>query len=128
MFVISIFLIPIGIFIYGWTAEFHTHWIAPNIGTCIFTAGTMIAMQCLQTYVIDTYTRYAASAMSAVNTLRSLCGFVFPLFATQMYKALGLGWGNSLLGFLSIAIGWPVPLLLWKYGPRLRAKSPFAAG
>jgi hypothetical protein len=45
-----------------------------------------------------------------------------------MYDALGLDWGNSLLAFLGIGLGIPAPILLWKYGATLRAKSPYAAG
>ena len=45
-----------------------------------------------------------------------------------MYDKLGYGWGNSLLAFVAILLGVPGPLLLWKYGEILRAKSPFAAG
>ena len=28
-------LLPLGLFIYGWTAQHKVHWIAPMIGTCI---------------------------------------------------------------------------------------------
>lgn len=77
--------------------------------------------------VIDTYTRYAASAVAAITFLRSLAGFGFPLFAPVMYDALGYGWGNSVLAFVAIAIGVPAPWLFWHYGAWLRAKSQFAA-
>jgi MFS family permease len=77
-------LVPTGLFIYGWTAQYHTHWIFPNIGTCIFAAGVIIGFQSLQTYIVDSYTRYAASAVGATTFLRSLGGFGFPLFAPYM--------------------------------------------
>ncbi|KAI1877187.1 uncharacterized protein JN550_001259 [Neoarthrinium moseri] len=121
-------LVPFGLFIYGWTAEYKTHWIGPNIGACLFAAGTIIGFQCVQTFLVDTYTRYAASAVGAGTVLRSLAGFGFPLFASSLYDRLGLGWGNSLLAFLGIAIGWPAPIMLWFYGEKLRKRSPFAAG
>lgn len=121
-------LVPIGLFIYGWTAQYKTQWIGPNIGAAIFSAGTIMVFQCCQTYIVDAYTRYAASAVASTTVLRSLCGFGFPLFAPYMYNALGYGWGNSLLGFIAIAIGAPAPFLLWKYGEALRAKSKFASG
>lgn len=38
-----------------------------------------------------------------------------------MYRALGLGWGNSLLGFIAIAL-LPVAFLLMKYGEYLRKR------
>ncbi|KAL8714160.1 MAG: hypothetical protein Q9220_001889 [cf. Caloplaca sp. 1 TL-2023] len=121
-------LIPTGLFIYAWTAQFHTHWIGPNIGVAIFSAGAIAGFQCVQTYLVDAYTRFAASAIAASTVLRSLAGFGFPLFAPYMYDKLDYGWGNSLLGFIALGIGAPAPFLLWMYGEALRKKSPFAAG
>ncbi|OTA52158.1 MFS general substrate transporter [Hypoxylon sp. EC38] len=121
-------LIPFGLLIYGWTAEFKTHWIGPNIGAMLFAAGAIICFQCLQGFLVDSYQRYAASAVGAATVLRSLAGFGFPLFAPSMYDRLGYGWGNTLMALLGVAIGWPSPILLWKYGEALRKRSPFAAG
>lgn len=121
-------LVPVGLFWYGWTAQANTHWILPNIGAAIFAAGCIVGFQCIQTYLVDAYTRYAASAIGAATVLRSLAGFSFPLFAPYMYSALDYGWGNSVLGFVAIGLGFPGPFLLWKYGEKLRKKSPFAAG
>lgn len=47
---------------------------------------------------------------------------------SYMYQKLDYGWGNSLLGFIAIAIGIPAPFLLWKFGAKLRARSQYAAG
>jgi multidrug resistance protein len=121
-------LVPIGLFIYGWSARSSVHWIVPNIGAAIFAAGTIMGFQCTQTYIVDAYSRFAASAVGSAVVLRSLAGFGFPLFAPYMYDALGLDWGNSMLAFIGIGLGIPAPLLLWKYGPTLRAKSTYAAG
>ncbi|KAI1356832.1 major facilitator superfamily domain-containing protein [Xylaria sp. FL0043] len=121
-------LMPIGLIVYGWTAEFKTHWIFPNIGAAIFAMATIMSFQCLQTYLVDTYTRFAASAVSAGTVFRSLAGFGFPLFAPSLYARLGDGWGNTLLALLGVVLGWPAPFLLWKYGEALRKRSPFAAG
>jgi MFS family permease len=120
--------VPAGLFIYGWTAQTHQHWIAPNIGACLFGIGNMMTFQCMQTYIVDTYTLYAASAMAAVSVLRCLTAFGFPLFAPYMYNTLHYGWGNSLLAFISIGIGVPAPIFLWKFGEKLRKASPYAAG
>jgi multidrug resistance protein len=121
-------LVPIGLFWYGWSAQARLHWIMPNIGVAIFGAGVITGFQCIQTYIVDSYTKFAASAIGAATVLRSLAGFGFPLFAPYMYQTLHYGWGNSLLGFIAIVLGWPAPFLLWKYGEVLRKKSTFAAG
>jgi hypothetical protein len=120
--------IPIGLFWYGWTGQAHAHWILPNIGAAIFCFGVITCFQALQSYTIDAYPRYAASAISTLNVTRSLTGFGFPLFAPYIYDALGYGWGNSVLAFAALAFGIIGPLVLWKYGAHLRARSTYAAG
>ncbi|KAF2752276.1 MFS general substrate transporter [Sporormia fimetaria CBS 119925] len=121
-------LVPTGLFWYGWSAQHRLHWIMPNIGACLFCAGTIVSFQCIQTYLVDSYTRYAASAIAAATVLRSLAGFGFPLFAPKMFDALDFGWGNSLLGFIAVALGVPAPFMLWKFGEKLRSRSRYAAG
>lgn len=71
------------------------------------------------TYLVDAYTKHAASVSAAATVFRSLLGALLPLAGNAMYDALGIGWGTSLLGFISVAT-MPVPLLFWFYGERLR--------
>lgn len=75
-------------------------------------------------FIVDTYLFAAASALSACTVVRSTFGAGFPLFATQMYDKLGTQWASSLLGFIALVLA-PVPLLLMKIGPGLRARSKF---
>lgn len=117
-------LCPIGLLIYGWTAHYGVHWIAPNIGCCITAIGLIIGFQCCQAYTTDSYdTSHSASAHAVGAFMRTMMGFSFPLFAPQMYETLGLGWGNSLLAFVTLFLGLASPVLLWYYGARLRAMS-----
>ncbi|EAW10031.1 MFS transporter [Aspergillus clavatus NRRL 1] len=98
----------IGLFWYGWSIG-NTHWVMPNIGALIFTMGTISCLQGMQTYIVDSYQTYGASAMAACAILHSLTGFGFPLFAPYMYEALGYGWGTSMLAFITMGIGWVAP-------------------
>jgi len=41
-----------------------------------------------------------------------------------MYKALGIGGGNSLLAGLSIIIGIPFPIWIWYKGEEIRSRNP----
>jgi hypothetical protein len=117
-------LAPIGLLIYGWTAFYRTHWIVPDIGAAILGAGLIIAFQCTQAYTTDTYgTLYSASAGATAAFTRTLCGFGFPLFATQMYESMGVGGGNSLLAGLSFALLLAATAGLWIWGERLRMWS-----
>ncbi|PYH81988.1 MFS multidrug transporter [Aspergillus uvarum CBS 121591] len=119
-------LIPAGLFLYGWTAEAHTHWIFPDLGIALPLMGATIIFQCTNAYLLETYSVYAASANGGVYILRGLTGFGFPLFSPPMYRALGYGWGNSVLAFTALVIGCPIPWFLWRYGEALRRKSSWA--
>lgn len=77
---------------------------------------------------VDSFTTYAASAVAAVSSFRSLAGFGFPLFANPMFHALGLGWGNTLLAGVALVVGFPAPFLFYKYGERIRGMSPAVKG
>ncbi|KAL0581256.1 hypothetical protein V5O48_000739 [Marasmius crinis-equi] len=124
--IIGSLVLPIGLFLGGWAAEKHLHWIVVDIGLIFIGAGVILNFQAMQTYVVDCFTLHAASAMAAVSCLRSLAGFGFPLFAPSMYNALGYGLGGSILGIVSIVIGWPAPVIFWKYGEAIRKKSKYA--
>ena len=78
----------------------------------------------IQTYLIDAFTIHAASAIAANAVLRSLFGALLPLAGLDMYNALGLGWGNSLLGFLSLAMV-PLPIIFNRYGEWIRTNPKF---
>ncbi len=124
----SALLVPLGLFWYGWSAQDRLHWIMPNIGIALFACGVIIGVQCTVTYIIDAYSRYTASAIAAITLLRSLLALGFPLFAPRMYQVLGYGWGNSVLAFAAILLGWPATFAMWKWGEALRGKSQYASG
>ncbi|KAI9809372.1 MAG: hypothetical protein M1827_006884 [Pycnora praestabilis] len=118
------FFIPIGLFWYGWSADKQAPWIVPIIGTSFIGIGVLAAFMPIQTYMVDAFTRNAASALAANTVLRSLFGAILPLAGEKMYAKLGLGWGNSLLAFLSLAMV-PIPFFLYKYGERVRTNPKF---
>ncbi|KAF8996433.1 MFS polyamine transporter [Cyathus striatus] len=122
------FLLPIGILITGWTAECKTHWIGVDIGISLVGAGIVLNMQTIQIYVIDAFTLYSASALAAVNFLRAVFGFSFPLFSDYMYQKLGFGKGDTILAACAIVIGCPAPWVFWKYGQRIRERSRYTRG
>lgn len=117
-------MIPVGLFWYGWSAQARVHYIMPIIGTGFVGCGLLAIFMPVGTYLVDAFTIYAASAMAANTVLRSLVGAFLPLAGPQMYATLGLGWGNSLLGFIAIAM-WPVPVLFFIYGERIRKSKRF---
>ncbi|KAL5327851.1 hypothetical protein ACEPPN_005557 [Leptodophora sp. 'Broadleaf-Isolate-01'] len=114
-------LIPVGLFIYGWTTHYHVHWMVPILATVLIGIGNMAVFMGISLYLIDAFGMYAASALAANTVIRSIMGAVLPLAGQTMYNRLGLGWGNSLLAFVALALI-PVAWALMKYGAHLRKK------
>ncbi len=70
-------------------------------------------------YLVDAYTEYAASVTASSTILRCLFGTFLPLAGPAMYQALGVGWGTSVLGFISLAFI-PLPFIFYRFGQRIR--------
>lgn len=114
--------VPVGIFWYGWAAETRTHWIVPILGTAVFGFGVLWVLLPAQLYMVDVFgPEAAASALAANVILRLLFAAFVPLAGPSLYADLGLGWGNSVLGFIGVAF-LPVPLLFYRYGGWLRER------
>ena len=126
MMFVGALLTPVGIVIYGWGAQAHAAWFVPDLGGFIFAVGLDISTQSVTTYVVDCYTRHAASAVAAVAVVRYSFAAIFPLFGPGLVRELGYGVGNSLLGGVAALLGWPAVVLLWLYAGKLRAWSRYA--
>jgi MFS family permease len=113
--------ISAGLFWYGWSAQAKAHWIVPILGTVLVGFGYLPIIMCTQTYLVDAYETYSASALAASTILRSLMGATIPLAGRSMYAKLGLGWGNSLLAFITLVM-LPLPWVFYRYGERLRKR------
>jgi hypothetical protein len=98
---------------------FKVHWAVPIFGTGFIGVGQFTSFMTLTIYLVDHFEIYAASAVGAATVLRAILGAVLPLVGLPMYNALGLGWGNSLLGFISLALC-PIAYLFYIWGERIR--------
>jgi hypothetical protein len=115
---------PIGFFIYGWTAECQVRWIAPVIGTGVIGCGAILISLSLSNYLVDAFQTHAASGQAVALFMRCIVGSLLPLSAVPLYAKLGYGWGNSVLGFITLAF-MPVPILFFKFGERIRTNSKY---
>ncbi|KIW80838.1 hypothetical protein Z517_07455 [Fonsecaea pedrosoi CBS 271.37] len=114
--------VPVGIFWYGWAAEKQAHWIVPIIGTSFFGFGLLWVIMPTQLYLVDAFgPEAAASALAANVILRLLFAAFVPLAGPSLYAELGLGWGNSVLGFIGVAF-LPLPHFFYRYGGWLRER------
>ncbi|KAL9620604.1 MAG: hypothetical protein Q9160_004858 [Pyrenula sp. 1 TL-2023] len=123
MIAVGTVALPIGLLWYGWSAQIALFPLVPNLGVSVFAVGIVIVLMCTSLYVVDAYQQESASATGAVNVLRTLGAFAFPLFSDRVYRALGYGWGNTILAGLSIGIGLPLSFVLWRSGRRMRGRG-----
>lgn len=118
--------IPAGMFWFAWTNAPSVHWMASISAGAFFGFGLVLVFFGVTTYLVDSYTVYAASVLAGSAVLRAVFAAVFPLFTGVMYKNLGLHWASSVPGFLALA--WvPFPFVLYKYGHLIRTRSRYAA-
>ncbi|KAL4806602.1 major facilitator superfamily domain-containing protein [Aspergillus unguis] len=118
--------IPIGLFWFAWTNYPSIHWIVCIIAGAPFGFGMVLVFLSIMTYLVDTYTIFAASVLAANSVLRSIFGAVFPLFTSYMYSDLGIHWASSIPAFLALACV-PFPFLFYKYGKPIRLRCKYAA-
>lgn len=76
-------------------------------------------------YLTDIYTTFASSAYASLSLLRSIASAVFHLFARQLYTAQGANYASTILAAVE-TIACVSPVLLIRYGKRLRLASKFA--
>ncbi|TKY85939.1 hypothetical protein EX895_004764 [Sporisorium graminicola] len=132
--ILGAWAIPICMFGFGWTANASIHWIVPIILSSFFSIGTFLLFQSGLAYLGDCYPEYIASVYAGNDFFRASIGAALPLVARAMFnnlqangpKEFPVAWGCTLIGCISILMG-PIPLLLYKFGPKLRKMSKYAA-
>lgn len=118
-------LMPIGLFLYAWSARESVHWIVSLIGVGIYSFGFYVFLQCVLLYIPLMYPKYSASLLAANDFCRSSLATGFIMAGRPLFKNLGIGGGVSLIAGLTV-LCIPALLLLYRYGAYLRSKSKFA--
>ena len=123
---VAVFLMPTGLFWFGWTANSgDIHWMVSIVGIGVYATGAFILFQCIFMYLPLIYPQYAASLFAANDLCRSALAAGSIIFAHPLYVNLGIGRGISILGGLMVGGVFGV-WALYFYGARLRARSKFA--
>ncbi|OJI80139.1 hypothetical protein ASPTUDRAFT_936583 [Aspergillus tubingensis CBS 134.48] len=118
-------LLPLGLFLFGWSAQYQVHWMVPTVAVGISTVGIFSVYLSVFNYLADTYHRYASSALAAQSFCRNMLGGIFPLVSRQLFDNLGFGAAASLLGGLGLALTLVPWILVW-CGPSIRRRSKLA--
>ncbi|KAF2151527.1 putative MFS multidrug transporter [Myriangium duriaei CBS 260.36] len=113
-----------GMLLYGWAAYSRIHWIVITTGLTMVGFGSTAVVISIANYLIDAYSKYAASALAAVGLVENVSIALLPLAAPAMYTRLGFHWASTLLAFVSLVLA-SMPLVVIVWGKSIRAHSPF---
>lgn len=111
-----------GLFLFAWTHSPNINYWPSIIGIVLTGFGFFCVFQSALTCLIDTFTRYSASALAANTFLRSMAAGAFPLFVDLMYSGLGVNWGTMVFACISVLLI-PVPFLFFTWGNRIRRRG-----
>nr|ANM86350.1 putative MFS transporter [Cladonia uncialis subsp. uncialis] len=101
-----------GLFLFAWTSSPNISYWPSIIGIGMTGFGFTSIFQAALNYLIDTFTRYAASAVAANTFMRSVLAGAFPLFVDAMYHNIGVDWGSTIFGCVAVLLV-PVPFIFF---------------
>ncbi|EXL40801.1 hypothetical protein FOCG_16745 [Fusarium oxysporum f. sp. radicis-lycopersici 26381] len=116
---------PISMLWLCWSAKYNSvHWIVPTAGgTVLATCLMLIHVSCFS-YITDAYADYTASVIAANIVARCISSAGAPLFTRQMFDALGVGDGGSLIAGVAAPLA-VIPFLFYRYGHTIRSRSKY---
>lgn len=106
----------------GWTAKATIPWVVPFSSGFLFGLGDLLIFSALLNYLADSYGIFAASAMAASSSTRSIFGAVLPFASYPMYDSLGVEWATTLLGCLTLLLSC-IPFIFLRYSATIYSKS-----
>ncbi|KAL5333296.1 major facilitator superfamily domain-containing protein [Aspergillus crustosus] len=121
-------VLAIGLWWFAWTIPPRVpniHWAVPSSALILVGYAVNEIDAVLAGYLADSYLSYAASGFAALAFLRAILSAIFPLFAPQMFKALGANVAASVLAAVATMFC-VVPPVFSRFGPELRRHSQFA--
>ena len=117
--------IVFGLFWFAWTTSPDIHWMINTVAGVPFGFGVVLVTISSTNYLVDSYTVFAASALTICICARATCGALFPLFVRYVFAQLGVYWGLSIPAFLALFCA-PFPFIFRHCGPSIRARCKYA--
>ena len=116
---------PISLFWMAWTSYRSISIWSSIAASVMFGHAGVLAFTTTYMYLIDTYEKYAASALVFATLSRYFFSGGMVVVATPFYQNVGHHWTLTILGCVSLLLT-PIPYVFYRYGHIIRLKSRFA--
>jgi MFS family permease len=124
LMMISSVILPFVVAFYGWVPQLNLPVPLMLLTVVLFGVFVIMSMVPLMAYVVDTFSLFSASAITAILITRCLMGTFLPLVTAPLNDKVGYGLGFTVLS-VACAMLSPIPFLIWRYGEQWRQKSEY---
>ncbi|KAF2084743.1 MFS general substrate transporter [Saccharata proteae CBS 121410] len=110
-------LVPTGLLLYGFTLQYHTHFILPLIGMAVSAAGIQALTTVCYTYSVESVADRSRSqdVAQVFNFVRQEFGMTFAFYAVRLGDEIGFQWEFLLFAGVGSVVGFaPVGWLMWR--------------
>lgn len=118
--------VPIALFWMAWTAYPSISIWSPLMASVLFGHGFITIFITVYMYLIDSYEVYAASGLTFITLVRYCASGGMVVVGIPFYNNMGTHWTLTILACISVLLT-PMPYVFYKFGPRIRMKSPYAS-
>jgi hypothetical protein len=115
---------PIGIGVFGYGLDRHSHWAVLGVAQVLVTYGSLCITPVTVNYLSECFTRNIEETAIVLNAFRIGFGLSVAFYINQWVADLGFAWCYGSMAFIQIAAWLFVLLLLWK-GHQIRQWDPF---
>jgi len=117
---IAVFLWPLAILTYGWTADFKVNTSGPMIANFFFGLGSMLVFAMATTMLTEFMPRKASNGVALNNFIRNIFSCVGTIVASPLIDAIGNGPTFSILAGIALISGVATILAMKRFGLRWR--------
>lgn len=122
LMMVGCIFMPISLFVFAFTSYEGIIWVGPAAAGVLFGFSMLIIYISANSFIVDSYADYAASAVAAKTFMRSCIGATVPLWITQMFHNMGFQYAGLLLALIGVVIA-PIPFIFFFKGGAIRERS-----
>ena len=124
LMMVSSVTLPFVVALYGWIPQLDLPVPLMLFMVVLFGVFVIMSMVPLMAYVVDAFSLFSASAITATLITRCLMGTFLPLVTAPLNDKVGYGLGFTVLS-VACALLSPIPFLISRYGEQWRQKSEY---